>query len=287
MSSIAVLGLGRMGSALAGRLLDTGHPVTVWNRSPGKAGGLVERGARESTSASEAATGAEVVFTSLTDDDAVRSVVLDTGLLGALGPGAVLVDASTVSPATGGNLRDAVGEERFIAMPVLGAPPVFASGHATLLLGGRRDLVESHESLWADIAKTRRYAGSVESALVLKLSSNLLLVTGVTALAEAVTLALSCGVDADELRDFLGSSPALAPGVASRLDAVIDHKHEGWWAPLLAAKDARLAQETARLHKRTLPVTELVEQRLTDTASAGWQDSDLSAVVELTDTPTG
>jgi 3-hydroxyisobutyrate dehydrogenase len=287
MERIAVLGLGRMGSAVAGRLLATGHEVAVWNRTPGRAALLVEHGAREAASAADAAAGAEVVLTSLADDDAVRSVVLDTGLLAALEPGALLVDASTVSPATATNLYEAVGAERFLSMPILGAPPLMSAGQATVLLGGREDVVTAHEQLWTHLSGRHRYCGSVEHALVLKLTNNLLLVSAVTTLAEAVTLALSSGIEAEALRDFLSTNPMVPAGIANRVDAVVDHRHTAWWGPALAGKDARLAAATAHLHKRALPVAELVAQRLAETAAAGWEDSDLTAVVELTDTPAG
>ncbi len=98
---IAVLGLGRMGHALAQRLLDEGHHVVVWNRSPGRAGDLVGAGAREAQSIADAAGAAEVAVTILADDDAVQHVALgDSGVRAALPDGALYVDASTVAPTT-------------------------------------------------------------------------------------------------------------------------------------------------------------------------------------------
>src|SRR5690242_4240136 len=94
---VAVLGLGRMGRALAGRLLDGGHTVTVWNRSSGKAGELTDRGAAEAGSVSEAVAGKEVVVVSLTGDDAVREVLLPNGKALPNLDG-IVVDCSTVSP---------------------------------------------------------------------------------------------------------------------------------------------------------------------------------------------
>jgi 3-hydroxyisobutyrate dehydrogenase-like beta-hydroxyacid dehydrogenase len=100
---IAVLGMGRMGSALAARLLDGGHRVTVWNRSRGKAGEVVSAGAREAKSVADAAADADVVITMLANDDAVRAVALGE-LRSSIGDQSIYVNTSTVSPALNSEL---------------------------------------------------------------------------------------------------------------------------------------------------------------------------------------
>src|SRR5205807_5796853 len=115
---LAVLGMGRMGHALAERLLSGGHEVTVWNRTPHKADDLAAQGAREATTPAAAAEETEAAFTSLADDTAVRVVVTArNGVPAGLG-GGVLIDASTVSPQTTTELADAVGG-RLLASPIL------------------------------------------------------------------------------------------------------------------------------------------------------------------------
>jgi len=137
---IAVLGMGRMGYAIAGRLLEGGHEVTVWNRSPGKADDLASKGAtdRSGRPASGAVDGTEVVITSLSDDAAVRAVVIDGGVAEALsssgGTTTILVDMSTVSPNTSRQLAQALGEHSFVASPILAAPAGVASGEAVYLI---------------------------------------------------------------------------------------------------------------------------------------------------------
>src|SRR5438445_11332622 len=107
---LAVLGMGRMGHALAERLLGGEHEVTVWNRTPHKADDLVAKGAREAATPAAAAKETEATFTSLADDAAVRSVVTgEKGVAAGLGDG-VLIDASTVSPQTTADWSEAVGE---------------------------------------------------------------------------------------------------------------------------------------------------------------------------------
>ena len=128
---IGFIGLGAMGSVMAGHLLKAGHALTVWNRSPDKAAPLVEAGARRAASPAEAAAGAEVVITSLADDAAVEQVVLgEDGLARGLGAGAVHVGTSTISPKLSERLADAHAKkgQGYVAAPVLGRPPAAAQG---------------------------------------------------------------------------------------------------------------------------------------------------------------
>jgi 3-hydroxyisobutyrate dehydrogenase-like beta-hydroxyacid dehydrogenase len=126
---LAILGMGRMGYALAERLLSGGHEVSVWNRTPHKADELVAKGAREAATPAAAAKETEATFTSLAHDDAVRTVVTGrNGVAAGLG-GGVLIDASTVSPQTTAELAEAVGG-RLLASPILGSPTAVVSGEA-------------------------------------------------------------------------------------------------------------------------------------------------------------
>lgn len=278
---VSVLGMGRMGRAVAGRLLDRGHAVTVWNRTPGRAEPLVRRGATAAADPPAAVRSAAVVLTSVADDAAIRSLVLDSGLAAALPAGATLVDASTVGPGTSLALAAAVGPERFVAMPILGSPTMTASGQSTLLLGGERATVERLAAVWRDLADRQVYSGPAERASVLKLTSNLMLVSGLAVLAEAVEVARAGGVDEDTLRALLAASPMVAPGLANRVEAVLSRQHEGWWSVELAAKDARLAAELAESAGAAAPLARRTQQRFEEVAAAGYAAADPSAVIEL------
>jgi 3-hydroxyisobutyrate dehydrogenase-like beta-hydroxyacid dehydrogenase len=283
---VAVLGMGRMGRALAGRLLDAGHEVRVWNRTPGRAEQLVAAGAREATSVAEAVTGVQVALTMVADDEAVRTVALGsgggTGLLDALPGDAVHVDASTVAPSTSGQLAAAAGAERFVAMPVLGSPAAVSDGTAAVLLGGAQPTVGRLEPLWGELAGQHRYVGTPEQALTLKLAANLLLVAQVAALGEAITVARGAGLSTGVLREFLAGSPLVGPGVRNRLDALLERRHEGWWTTTLAAKDARLAADAAQAAGHRAPVARFLQGALEEVAGRGLAEADLTAIIELT-----
>jgi 3-hydroxyisobutyrate dehydrogenase-like beta-hydroxyacid dehydrogenase len=278
---VSVLGLGTMGAALAGRLLDTGHDVTVWNRSPGKAAPLVARGAREGASLEDAVRGAEVVFTLVTNDAAVRALVIEGRVAQMLGGDTALVDMSTVSPDTSRAVGEAVQGGRFVDAPILGGPEPFAAGKAKLLLGGDRATVERLSLLWEDLSSGHYYTGPNGTATTLKLLSNHLLVGGTQLLMEAVVTAQAHGFDNDVLREVFGSTPAIAPGVRVRLEDVLEGDHVGWWTLLLADKDMSLVLKLADAVDLRLPLAATSEALIREAIDAGYGEKDLGAVTEV------
>src|ERR1700734_1359289 len=174
---IAVIGMGRMGHALAERLLESGHDLTVWNRTPHKADDLVARGVSEAGTPSRAAAGAEATFTSLADDSAVLAVVTGPdGVAAGLG-GGVLSDASTVSPQTTARLREAV-VGRMLASPIHGSPAAVAGGDASYLIGGPSEHYDRLRPAYGALAEEerRRYLGDDATVpTTLNLLSNYLL----------------------------------------------------------------------------------------------------------------
>lgn len=278
---IAVLGLGRMGQAVATRLLDRNYDVVVWNRTPGKAGDLTTRGAQEAASLSEAVSDVDVVMTFLTADAAVRQVYLeDNGVVDHAGTETILIDMSTVSPDTSRTVERASSPGQFIDAPILGGPEVTAEGKAKLLVGGDERTVKALDKLWNDISSGYIYCGSNGSATTLKLLSNLMLVGGTMLMAEAVATAQANGIGTDVIRRVIGESPAVAPGVRVRFEDVLSGSHEGWWTIQLAEKDIQLALQLATGHDLTLTLGSAAERFLHDTDRAGYGAKDLGAVVE-------
>jgi 3-hydroxyisobutyrate dehydrogenase-like beta-hydroxyacid dehydrogenase len=237
---LAVLGMGRMGHALAERLLGGDHEVTVWNRTPQKADDLVANGAREAPTPAAAAEETEATFTSLADDAAVRTVVTaQAGVAAGLGDG-VLIDASTVSPDTTAHLADAVGG-RLLASPILGSPTAVVSGEAAYLIGGPRELDNRLAPAYDVLAVSehRVYVGEdAKVATTLKLLSNYLLMSGIAAVAETVATAQAAGLPDQLIRDYLGQLPLVAPALRNRLDDIVSGNHDGWFSTTLEGRAA-------------------------------------------------
>jgi 3-hydroxyisobutyrate dehydrogenase-like beta-hydroxyacid dehydrogenase len=277
----AVLGLGRMGRAFAARALDRGHAVTVWNRSPGRAGELVGHGAVEAPSPGAAAREAECVLVVLADDAAVLDVCLgDDGALAALAPGAVLAQVSTVSPATARALAAAGPPGRVLDAAVMGAPAAIAAGEGRFLVGGPAPAIAAVAPLWDDLGAGLTHCGSSGAGATMKVVLNGLLITGVAALAEAVATARAQGISDDLLRTLLGHSPVVSAAATIRLDSVMRPDHPGWFSPALARKDVGLGLALAResgVGVRLGPATDALLAAVID---SGVEWPDFAAVIE-------
>jgi 3-hydroxyisobutyrate dehydrogenase-like beta-hydroxyacid dehydrogenase len=203
------------------------------------------------------------------------------GAIGALG-GAVLVDMSTVAPATTRMLAEAAGPAHMVAAPVMGAPEALRTGSATLLVGGEPDLVERLTWLWEDLSTARRWTGADPgTATTVKLLANYLLMAGVVTLSEAVVTGQAAGIDDGTLRELFATLPVVAPALRNRLDDLLDGDHAGWFSVALGAKDVRLAEELAGSLGVALPVARAVGARYEALIGRGDGDLDIAGVVEL------
>ncbi|MGH9124545.1 MAG: NAD(P)-dependent oxidoreductase [Acidimicrobiales bacterium] len=277
---IAVLGMGRMGHAVAGRLLDGGHEVTIWNRTAGRAGDLVARGAREADSVAAASVGAEVVITCLADDPAVAATALgDGGVRQSIGDGAVYADSSTISPALSRRLDQEF--PRFAAMPILGSPAAVAGGDAGYLVGGTPEVAALLDPVLGSLAAVVHRFDKPTQASTAKLALNLLLLDGIVAVAESVTVCRSAGLTDDQVRGLLGPSSLVAPGLKNRFEGILTGTLDPWWTASLGAKDAGLAVDAVVAADGELPLTACARQRYLDAAASGLGDEDIVAVAAL------
>jgi 3-hydroxyisobutyrate dehydrogenase-like beta-hydroxyacid dehydrogenase len=278
---LAVLGLGNMGRAFAAIALEKGHQVTVWNRSANHATDLVSHGAIEADTAETAVADSEVTLIVVADDDAVLSVCHGAGgVLEAFPPGATLAIVSTVAPETVRQLADAGPRDRVLDSPVMGSPSLVAAGMGSFLIGGPLPTVSALDSLWSDLGSGYTYCGEVGSGATMKIVSNLLLITGVAALAEAIATARRQGIPDDLLKGVLADSFVVSPASKVRLDSLFDASHPGWFTPALACKDVRLAiglAEEADVGVRIGPATEALLSAVIETNDS-WPD--FSAVIE-------
>ena len=278
---IAVLGMGDMGRAFATRALERAHLVTVWNRSAGRATDLVAKGAVEAESPKAAVMGSDVVLVVLADDAAVLEVCLgDDGALASLGPTAVLANISTISPDTARRLAGVGPEGRVLDSPVMGSPSLIAAGMGSFLIGGPSTAVEMLESLWSDLGAGYTHCGPVGTGATMKLVSNLLLITGVTALAEGIVTARKNGISDELLKGVLADSFVVSAASKVRLESLLDNSHPGWFSPSLARKDVRLAVDLAEQAGVELRVGPATDALLTTVIDAGEQWPDFAAVIE-------
>ncbi|MFB7515267.1 NAD(P)-dependent oxidoreductase [Streptomyces sp. NPDC056144] len=257
---IAFLGLGSMGLPMARRLLDAGHPLTVWNRTAAKADGLVADGATRAATPADAVRDADVVVTMLADPAAAIAVADE--LIPALRPGTHWIDTSTVGPDTVRALADRLPEGVvLIDAPVMGSVDRAAAGELLILAGG--DTAPVAPVL--DLLGTVTPCGGPGDGAALKLVLINAVIGGVALVAETLALAEGLGLPRELALRTLAQGPLA--GAVGRATAT------GSYFPVaLAAKDVALATAAAKL-----PVLEAVHAALT--ADPGLLAEDLSAVV--------
>ncbi len=159
---VAVLGLGKMGEPIARRLLEAGHELSVWNRTPGRTAGLQDAGARTLSAPREAWRAAEVCVTMLLDDAALLAVTTGAdGLLTSSADGRVLVDMSTVSPAVSRRLAEAAEAAGvgYLRAPVSGNPSVVEAGNLGIMVSGDEEVFARTEAVLRDIGPNVFYVG--------------------------------------------------------------------------------------------------------------------------------
>jgi 3-hydroxyisobutyrate dehydrogenase-like beta-hydroxyacid dehydrogenase len=283
--NIGFIGLGNMGSAIAARLLEAGHALRVWNRSPEPAQRLAERGARIAATAEEAFRG-DVVFSMLSDDQVTRAALLDSGVLARATPGAtrVHVNMATISAALADELAERHSERGvgYVAAPVLGRPDVAAAGKLTILLAGSRQAVDSVQPLLEGTVghKIWRFGERASQANVVKLAVNFLLAAAVESMGEAAALTEGYGVEARELFELIGQS--LFPGPVyqgyGRLIAEGRFEPAGFKARL-GLKDVRLALAAAEAVTTPMPVGSLVRDSMLEALARGEGDKEFGVVL--------
>jgi 3-hydroxyisobutyrate dehydrogenase-like beta-hydroxyacid dehydrogenase len=278
---IAILGMGNLGRAFATRALGCGHQVTVWNRTPGRATELVANGAVRAESPKMAVIDADAVLVVLADDAAVLDVCVgDHGALASLGPAAVFANISTVSPVTAQRLAEAGPDGRVLDSPVMGSPGLIAGGLGRFLIGGPVSAITAAGPLWDDLGSGYVHCGPVGAGATMKLISNLLLITGVAALAEGIVTARHQGIPDDLLRKVFADSMVVSPTSRLRLESLLDETHPGWFSLELARKDLRLAVGLAERAGVRVCIGPAAEALLTTVIDSGSQWPDFAALIE-------
>lgn len=246
MARIAFLGLGRMGSGMAMRLLGAGHELTVWNRTSDKCASVVAKGAVLAKTPAQAARGADAAFSIVSDDRASAAVWQgEVGALGALEPGALVIECSTLSHAHVGRLSTDARSLglKYIDCPVTGFPDFAAAGTLMLLVGAEPADLDRARPLLAPLCKAIRHFGPVGTGTAYKLLNNLMAATQIAALSELVTVAEQLGLDREALAQAVETGFCGSPVVQKYVRTMIaaDYASEPAFSVGLRHKDASYA----------------------------------------------
>ena len=278
---VGFIGLGRMGQAIAGRIVGGEHELVVYNRTRSKAAELEQRGAKVAATVAEASAGRDVVFTILTDDKALREIV-HNGLLESLPKGAIHVPMGThsVTALTELDKTHADAGQILVAAPVLGRPDAAAAGQLGIVPGGPAAAVERLAPLWEIIGRRTFYAGSNPAgAAAVKLANNMVLGCAIEAMGEGFALTRKFDVDPavfnDVLTDGLFASPAykVYGGIISK-----QSYGQVGFTTMLGLKDANLALAAGEAAGVPLPSCNVYRDRLLGAVAHGEAEMDWSVM---------
>jgi 3-hydroxyisobutyrate dehydrogenase len=276
--NVTILGAGRMGSAMALRLLDTGHRVTVWNRRPDRLGPLGQAGASIADDITAAVTEAAVVLTIVTDGAAARSVA--SQMLPAMRTGAVWVQASTVGAEWADRLR-ALAVEHGRAMldaPVSGSTEPARNGTLTWLVAGPDDAAEEARPVLDSLGQRVLLVGTRQEASRLKLIVNAWMTAATVAMADALKASDELGVPRQALIDVLSGGPLGMPYALQKARLMTSGDYAPGFPVELALKDIRLIEQA---EAQVPPLVRELERRLAGAADAGHSHDDLGAVAAV------
>jgi 3-hydroxyisobutyrate dehydrogenase/2-hydroxy-3-oxopropionate reductase len=283
--TVAVLGAGRMGAAMAGTLARAGFPVVLWNRTQATADAVAESIGGDTTAAASIADAVEaagVVITSLADDGAVRTVYTGDGGLGsAVADGAVVLEMSTIAPATVREVAPAIEARNadLVDAPVSGSVAFAAAGELTIMAGGRADAVERARPVLEAVSKRIFHLGRLGAGATMKLAVNSLLHGLNVALSEALVLVEAAGVNRADAYDVFVAGAVGAPFVAYKRAAYLEPEATPVAFSLdLVRKDLDLILELAGEVGAPMAQASTNRELVDDAVQAGMADRDLSAV---------
>ena len=289
MPRVAFIGLGRMGHGMAGRYLDAGFTVAVWNRSKAKAEDLIARGARWSTSPEDAAIDADAVVTMVADDEASRAVWLgQNGAAATMKAGTLAIECSTVSYDHALHLSRELHARSivYIDCPVTGLPDAAASGKLTLLVGADAADLEKARPFLTPLATTIRHFGGVGSGTVYKLINNLLGAVQIASLAEGIAVAEKAGLDMKLVLEAVETGAAASPQVIRHSRRMVNRDFaEIGFTPTLRLKDAVYAVALAENLLAGAPIMGRAAVAAYRQATAVLPDGDEGQMIEIVSRP--
>lgn len=283
---VGFIGLGNMGSAIARNLINTGHDLTVYNRTHSRSEPFASLGARIAETPGEAAGDAEVLITMLADDAAVEGVIFAPGNANqALPAGAVHISMSTISVALSRRLAEAhtKRKQHYVAAAVFGRPDVAAAGKLFVVAGGPSETIIRCQPLFDAIGQKTFMAGEeAHAANAIKLAGNFVITTVIESLAEAFAFGRKSGVDPHSLLDILTNSLFPGPVYQTYGNMIASDQFEppGFKLPL-GFKDNRLLLAAAEEARVPMPMASLVHDRFVAALARGLGESDWAAIARL------
>jgi 3-hydroxyisobutyrate dehydrogenase-like beta-hydroxyacid dehydrogenase len=279
----AFIGLGVMGYPMAGYLAANGHEVVVFNRTTAKAESWCnEHAGKSAATPAEAATGADIVFTCVGNDDDVREVVTGPdGALQAMASGAILVDHTTASANLARELRSAAAEAGigFLDAPLSGGQVGAETGQLTIMVGGDEAVFERARPVMDSYAKAITLIGEAGSGQLAKMVNQICIAGVVQGLSEGLDFAMRAGVDPAKVIDAISKGAAQSWQMDNRWQTMVDGEFDFGFAVDWMRKDLGITLDEARRNGATLEMTKLVDRFYAEVQVMGGNRWDTSSLI--------
>jgi 3-hydroxyisobutyrate dehydrogenase len=278
---VAFLGLGTMGAAMAANVARAGFPLTVWNRTAGRATELVELRATEAPTAAEAAAAADVVVVCVSDTADVEAVLFEPdGVVAGAAPGTLVIDCSTIAPSGSWRFAERLAEHdlALVDAPVSGGSEGARNATLTIFCGGDAADVERALPVLEAMGRTITHVGPTGAGQAVKAVNQVILAGTYLGVAEGIVLALKAGLDVEQVVEALGGGAAQSWVLANRSGRMIDNDYPLGFKVSLHRKDLGIALALAEQLGAVLPVTALAAQLESGLVAQGHGDDDISAL---------
>jgi 3-hydroxyisobutyrate dehydrogenase len=277
----AFIGLGTMGAGMSLNILKAGHEVTVYNRTREKEEAVAKEGARRAESPKEAAEGAEIIITIVSDTPDVEEVVLGAnGIIHGAAEGAILIDMSTISPAATRQMAEKLGEIgiKMLDAPVSGGSEGAQNGTLAIMVGGEAADFEKALPILKTMGKTITHVGPIGAGQITKAINQIIISGTYLTMAEGLSLGMKAGLDMPKVIEAISGGAASSWILHNRALNVVNNTYPLGFRVKLHHKDLGIALDAARELNVTLPATALVAQIENGLIAKGYGDDDISAI---------
>jgi len=278
---VGFVGLGTMGAAMAGHLARAGYPLSVWNRTPGRAAELVALGAAEAATPAALAASSNVVVTCVSDTPDVEAVLFGPdGVAEGAAPGSLVVDCSTIAPSGSRAFAARLAERGvgFVDAPVSGGSEGARNATLTIFVGGDVADVARARPILGALGRTITHVGPVGAGQAVKAVNQVILAGAYIGVAEGIVLAMKAGLDVEQVVDALSGGAAQSWVLANRSGRMIANDYPLGFRVALHRKDLEIALAMARDLGAVLPVSALAAQLESGLIASGHADEDMSAL---------
>lgn len=279
MMNIGIIGMGAMGTAIAQQLVKAGHSVCAWSRSEKNAAGVTM------VNSPEQAMKGDMTLTLLSDDSAIKEVIIDNGLLYEANPHLIHIIISTISVEFSYELHihhKNVNIE-WMAAPVLGRPDVAARGELNILTAGSDDVLHRSQAVLEILSKRIWNMGvSPAAAYAAKIACNMMITMAIEAMAEAVVLTEANGLERERFFDLILNTLFGSRSYQVYSRNIINQVYEPGFKASLGLKDLRLAKQAASESGADLPMLQVVHQQMSRAVESGGSQKDWSIMADYT-----